>query len=282
MRSIVWGVILLFVTAGCGTKEYTLFQDEKIDAQNAEKETTLLKTMFPPKSDVTQRLQPVVTSEVPVSFHYVSKILPSDKLKIDIYNRSKKLSLGDAVVAKQDGAAARKTDEYLVDLDGTIYLPLLGVVKLQGMTEKEAGAYLTERLRAYLKEPFAKVAITNTRIYVLGEVGKPGVIPIPPSGVSLFEVVARSGDFTDHAKRTSINIISGPLGKQTIRTIDMTRLSAINASNLMIRPNSIVYVPPRFMKPVKVTIDDYMPILSLISSTLGTYLSIDYITNGRK
>jgi polysaccharide export outer membrane protein len=166
-------------------------------------------------------------------------------------------------------------------MDGTVYMPLLGEVKLAGMTEKEAGAYLSQRYRAFLKKPYVKVSITNTRIYVLGEVGKPGVIPIPPSGISLYEVLARSGDFTDYAKRNLINIISGPLGKQTIRTIDMTSLAAINASNLMIRPNSIVYVPPRSMKAVKVTIDDYMPIVRLISTSLSAYLSVDYIINGR-
>jgi len=281
MRLLWFLTLVLFFFVGCGTKEYTLFQDKKVQVENSKKETTLLKTMFPPKSDRIKKLQPIVASEVPVSFHYVSKILPSDKLKIDIYNHSRKLSFGDAVEARQENTS-RKTDEYLVDLDGSIYLPLMGIVKMQGKTEKEAGQYLTERFRAFLKEPFVKVSIINTRIYVLGEINKPGVVPIPPSGISLFEVVALSGDFTDHAKRTMINIISGPLGKQTIRTIDMTHLSSINASNMMIRPNSIVYVPPRYMKSVKVTIDDYMPILSLITSTLGTYLSIDYITNGRK
>lgn len=263
-------------------KEYTLFQDKKTDREVDARSTTLAKVFFPPVKSPEQRLNKVVVSEVPVSFHYVSKILPSDKLKIDIYNKSKKLSLSDAVDAKQESTPVTKSVEYLVDLDGTLYLPLLGVVKLAGMTEKEAGAYLTQRYRSFLNDPFVKVSITNTRIYVLGEVRGPGVIEIPPSGISLFEVLAKSGDFTDHAKRNAINIISGPLGKQTIRTIDMTSLAAINATNLMIRPNSIVYVPPRYMKAVQVTINDYLPILSLISSTLGTYLSIDYITNGRK
>ncbi len=277
-------LLLVFFLVGCSTKEYTLFQDERVSHESARQEPTLLKSLFPPRDRTRSQLDDVAVSEVPVSFHYVSKILPSDKLKIDIYNKSKKLTLSDAVDAKQfsSAAAVAKPAEYVIDIDGTLYLPLLGVVKLAGMTEKEAGVYLTQRYRSFLKEPFVKVSITNTRIYVLGEVGSPGVLPIPPSGVSIYEVMARSGDFTDHAKRNMINIISGPLGKQTIRTIDMTRLSAMNATNLMIRPNSIVYVPPRTMKAVKVTIDDYLPILSLISSALGTYLSIDYITNGRK
>jgi len=274
--------ILMLLLAGCSTKEYTLFQDKHAAHEVAERDQGLIEMIFPREESPEKNLDNVVVSEIPVSFRYMSKILPADMLKIDIYNKSKKLSLNDAVDAKQSASSAGKSSEYLVDVDGTIYLPLLGEVMLKGMTEKEAGAYLSQKYKSYLKEPYVKVNITNTRIYVLGEVAKPGVITIPPSGISLYEVLAKSGDFTDHAKRNAIDIISGPLGRQTIRTIDMTSLASINATNLMISPNSIVYVPPRYMKSVKVTLDDYMPILQAISSMLGTYLSIDYVTRGRK
>jgi len=281
-------LVLCILFIGCSSKEYALFQDESVDKQVSAKEGSLLKYVFPPKEEASQTCTMPVR-EKKLSFRYASKILPGDALRIDIYNNSRKIALEDVDLSSigsensASSSASRKseTTEYLVDIDGTVYLPLLHDTKLASMTEQEASSYLTEKYRSYLTNPKVKVHIGNTRIYVLGEVMKKGVLPVAPSGISLYEVIAKSGGLTDYALRSSIKVISGPLGNQKMRFIDMTSMAALNGANLMIPPNSIVYVPPRNAKGVKVAIDDYMPILQLISTTLGTYLSIDYIVNGR-
>lgn len=264
--------------AGCSTK-YELFQEKEkysVDNKGDVKTEGLLESIFPKKQKVvliqksTNSFSP---EEKPLDFQYSSKIIPGDKLKIDIYNRSKKISLQEP--------GTKSKEEYVVDNDGMIYLPLIGVTTLKGLNEREASHLLTTKYQKYLNEPYVKVQLRSTRIYVLGEVKSPGVIPISASGISIYEVLAKSGDFTDYAKRNVIKVVSGPYGKQTIRTIDLTTMTALNRTNLMIRPNSIVYVPPKYMKSVKLSIGDVTPIVSLISSLLGTYLSIDYITNGR-
>lgn len=284
--------VLSLVLFGCSAREYAMFQDENVDRQIAARKHGLLKTIFPPHEE-NANAERITPAEKKLKFGYEAKILPGDTLQIAVYNHSRKIRLSDidtfaggthsagATPVTATPAVSSGKQEYLVDTDGTVYLPLLHDVSIASMTEREASALLTRKYRAYLTDPKVKVHIGNTRVYVLGEVNKPGILPVHASGATLYEIIAKSGDLTDYADRRGIKIISGPLGNQTMRYIDMTHMASLNATNLMIAPNSIVYVPPKGTKAVKVAIDDYMPILQLLTTTMGAYLSIDYLINGR-
>jgi len=269
---------------GCSSK-YKLFEDKDSVTKTAEKKSEgLISKIFPKKEQKVLKETPVIVAEEPIDLKYSSKIIAGDELQIDIFNKSKIARFEDIQSIDPAGVTLKQTkanQNYIVDEDGTIYLPLLGEITISGMSQVEASQLITHKYKKYLNKPYAKVKLKSTRVYVLGEISKPGMLPVPPSGISIFEVLAKSGDFTDDAQKEDIRVISGKLGKQTIRTINLTSMKSINNTNLMIHPNSIVYVAPRNMKEVKVNINDISPILSLISSLLGTYLSIDYISNGR-
>ncbi len=275
--------LMLFIS-GCSSK-YKLFQEDRQDITDSISEAKnpgFLNSIFPKDEPAID--SSIHTHEYPLNFQYKSKILPGDTLKIDVYNRSRRVAMEQINDLNTESALSSiqpTKQEYIVDMDGTLFLPIVNEVRFQGLTEQQASDLLTQSYRAYLTEPYIKVRIANKRVYVLGEVNTPGMLPINSSTVSLFEILAKSGDLTDHAKRNAIQIISGPLGMQKARIVDLTKMSLLNASDLMIPANSIVYVQPRYMKAVKVAIDDFTPILSVVSSMLGTYLSIDYITNGR-
>ncbi len=285
-KLLVLSLLILFT--GCSSK-YKLFQEDRtdvIDSVSEAKNPGFLNVIFP-KEEVSikkNRDDKTLQQEYDINFRYVSKILPGDTLKIDIYNRSRRIAIEQINDLNTESALTSiqsTKQEYTVDGDGTLYLPIIDEIQFAGLTEQQASDLLTQNYRAYLTDPYIKVHIANKRVYVLGEVNKPGFLPISSNTISLYEIIAKSGDLTDQAKRDSIQIISGTLGSQKARIVDFTKMSSLNASDLMIPANSIIYVQPRFMKSVKVAIDDFTPILRVISSMLGTYLSIDYITNGR-
>ena len=290
MKYKILTVLLVLLFSGCSSK-YKLFQEDRKDITDSiseAKNTGFLNGIFPKKETIInsnrQTCDTYNQSEYPLNFQYKSKILPGDTLKIDIYNRSRRISMQQINDLNTESALKSiqpTKQEYIVDMDGTLFLPILNEIRFQGLTEKQASTLLTQSYREYLTQPYVKVQIANKRVYVLGEVNKPGMLPISSSTVSLYEVIAKSGDLTNYAKRNSIQIISGVLGKQQARIVDLTKMSSLNSSDLLIPANSIIYVQPRSMKSVKVVIDDFTPILGVISSMLGTYLSIDYVTNGR-
>jgi len=235
----------LFFSA-CSVKEYKLFQPE-----NEEHFST------PQELNIT----------------YSSKIQPNDILVIDIYNMNKKSN----IMISDKGSVVIPDNKYVVYSDGTIILPLLNVVNVQGLTIKELNAQLKERYSAFLKAPYVKSSIKNHKVYVLGEVTKRGAVHLEGETISLIEAIAKSGGLTDYALRDRIRVISEKNGKYVMNTVNLNKFSTLNSANLMLTNNSIVYVEPKGSKAIKVAIDDYLPILRAISSVLGTFLTIDYL-----
>lgn len=244
MRLYIIVSMLLFT--GCSIKEYKLFQDEN--------------------PEHTRDIQ-----ELNIS--YSSKIIPDDLLHIDIYNMNQKGNIFMKSTTESRGGGS----EYMVSQEGEIFLPLLGTVRVSGLTLKEMNTLLSEKYQQYLNQPYVKSKIKNHRVYVLGEVATQGMLPIEGNRMSIIEVITRSGGFTDHAIRDKLRVISENNGKFQMRTLDLTKLATLNTHNLMVKHNSIVYIEPKDTKALIVSINDYLPFLQAVSSVLGTFLTIDYL-----
>jgi polysaccharide export outer membrane protein len=236
---------MLFFSA-CSVKEYKLFQEE--NPQNISE---------PQELNIT----------------YSSKIVPNDILTIDIYNMNKKSN----IMMPDKGVSSVPDNNYVVYPDGSIILPLLNSVNIEGLTIKELNTKLTNDYREFLKAPYVKASIKNHKIFVLGEVVKRGVIPIEGETISVIEAIARSGGLTDHAIRSHVRVISEEHGKYVMRTLNLNKFSTLNSHSLMLKHNSIVYIEPKGTKAVRVAINDYLPIMQAVSSVLGTFLTIDYL-----
>ncbi len=277
-------ISLFILMSGCSSK-YKLFQEDRqdiIDSVSEPKDPGFLNSIFPKKETIIKN-NSALQNEYPLNFRYASKILPGDTLKIDVYNRSRRMSLeniNDTNIDDTPTNIPSSKQEYTVDMDGTLYLPILNEIRFEGLTEYQASDLLTQSYREYLTNPTIKVRIANKRIYVLGESGGK-VLPISSNTISLYEVLALSGGIPDGAKKNAIQVISGELGSQKSRIIDMTKMSSINASDLMIPANSIVYIQPRVMRTFNIAVGDFTSVMSLLTNTLGSYLSIEYFLNER-
>jgi len=244
MKIIIIFFMLFF--SACSVKEYKLFQEEQ------------------PEN---------ISSPQELNITYSSKIIPNDILTIDIYNMNKKSN----IMMPDTGAVTVPDNSYVVYPDGTIVLPLLNSVNIEGFTIKELSGMLTDKYREFLNAPYVKVSIKNHKIFVLGEVVKRGVVPIEGETISVIEAIARSGGLTDHAIRSQVRVISEENGKYVLRTLNLNKFSTLNSHSLMLKHNSIVYIEPKGTKAVRVAINDYLPIMQAISSVLGTFLTIDYL-----
>jgi polysaccharide export outer membrane protein len=238
-------ISLLFFSA-CSVKEYRLFQHENSEHISE-------------------------TQELNIS--YTSKIVPNDVLEIDIYNMNKKSN----IMMPTNGSIVLPDNKYVVYADGSIILPLLNVVQVEGYTLKEMNEVLLDRYREFLKAPYVKVSVKNHKVYVLGEVAKQGVIAMEGESISLIEVIAKAGGLTDHAIRNRIRVISEDRGKHTLRTLNLNQFSTLSTKNMMLKHNSIVYIEPKSTKEIRVAINDYLPIIQAASSILSTFLTIEVL-----
>jgi len=132
----------------------------------------------------------------------------------------------------------------LVDAAGTIELPLLGTLKLSGLTTTEAKDLVKSKLQLYLKEPTVSVRFLNYKISVLGEVLRPSVYVIPNESVTLPEALSMAGDMTIFGKRENVLVIRDVNGKKEFGRVNLNTREVYSSPYYYLHANDVVYVEP--------------------------------------
>ena len=190
---------------------------------------------------------------------YDAKIMPKDLLTIVVSCTSPELAVPfNLTVATPASAASNNLllttqpvlQPYLVDNEGKINFPVLGELKVGGLTKREAEQLIIDKLKPYIKEtPIVMVRMVNYKISVLGEVTRPGTFTISNEKVNLLEALAMAGDMTVWGVRDNVKLIrEGADGKQEIVTLDLNKAETILSPYYWLQQNDIVYVTPNKAK----------------------------------
>lgn len=251
MHRIIPLALSSLLLSSCVTNsEYQLFQSEK--------NTTQLQTAKP--------------SARSIEYH----ILPQDRLDVMLY---KDPDQNSPVALSELGQSVRK-DGILVNKNGFISLPLIGKVKVSGLSQTQAADLITRRYRTYINTPSVYLEVLNKRLFVLGEVKKPGVVKIDKEKMTLLEALAFAGDITDAAVRDNIAILSADQnGTLHMRKVDLTHFDSMKYSELMLRPNDIVYVRPNSWKAFRVASDEFTSIFNTVGKIAAPFVSIKYLSD---
>ena len=144
------------------------------------------------------------------------------------------------------GGGATGGADYVVNEDGEVEIPVVGRMKLSGLTISQAKQKLYGTVSPYLKEPLVEVSFTTFKVTVLGEVKSPGSFVIPSQQATLFTALAAAGDLPHSAKRYDIRLYRDYNGKRTIRKIDLRKSSVLEDPDIfLMRPNDVIYVQAR-------------------------------------
>jgi len=218
-----------------------------------------------------QKGQEVHTTEVKnVAFEY--KIQPYDRVSIIVYKHPEFSSTTIGNTQQERGI--------LVNSKGFIRLPLIRKVHIAGLSQTQAEDKIVSKYKTYLKHPDIQLEVINKRAYVIGEVNRPGEIPLPNERITLLQILAKAGDLTDAANRSSILIIkNGQMSKVHTKVVNLTDIHAIATANLMIEPNDIVYVMPNGMKAFNTKVNEIAPVFRLIGNILQPFVNVKFLTN---
>lgn len=133
---------------------------------------------------------------------------------------------------------------YLIDNDGYIDFPVVGKVKLGGLTRSQAKAALIDKVSLYIKNPTINMRILNYKISVLGQVTRPGSYNIPSERINFLEALSLAGDLHIYGKRDNILVIHEEDGKKTYTRVDLTKADVLGLDNYYLSQNDIIYVEP--------------------------------------
>ncbi|WP_194767558.1 polysaccharide biosynthesis/export family protein [Tamlana sp. I1] len=168
--------------------------------------------------------------------------------------------------------------DYLIDPDGTIDYPVLGKIKLIGLTIEEAKDVFKKKFEdgKLLKNPVVIIRIKNFKISVLGQVNSPGVYPISGERVSILEALASAGDLSITARRDNILVIRDFNGSKTYTRIDLTSKEVFNSPVYFLTQNDVVYVEPN-TKGISAGSGDTR--IGLLASLLGLVVAVGVLIN---
>ena len=137
---------------------------------------------------------------------------------------------------------------YLVNADGNINFPVIGKLKVAGLTTKETDEKLSKILSAYIKNPIVIIRLINFKVTVMGEVQRPGTYTITNERVSILEAISLANDLTIHGKRKTVLLIREQNGKRVFVNIDLTSKELFNSPYFYLSQNDVIYVAPNKTK----------------------------------
>lgn len=220
---------------------------------------------------------------------YDFRIMPKDELTITVSTSDPEASapfyrkLGQS---KEGGSSSSmgmqdaKLLTYLVDNDGNIDFPVLGMVKVMGMTTRECEAHFRELLKPYLKEvPNVTVRSSNYKFSVLGDVNAPGTYQVDDEKVTVFEALAQAGDLTLTSVRNDIQLLrEDSVGRRQVHHLDLTQADVATSPFFYIQQNDVIYVKPSKAKVHSTTFREntslWVTLLSLVTSVTSLVIAI--------
>lgn len=169
----------------------------------------------------------------------------------------------------------QRQQSYLIDTNGNIEFPVLGTIKLAGLTKTEAIAKMKSLLQEHIKDAVVTIRLLNFKVSVLGEVQKPGTYRITSERITLLEALGMSGDLTIYGNRTNVLVIREKNGTKTMERVDLTKSDFLNSSVYYLSQNDVVYVEPN---KTKINSSAVGPNLTLAISALSLIVTIIALT----
>lgn len=198
--------------------------------------------MFQDLDDVVLRNQQMESS---------IKIKPGDQLTIMVFGADKYLIMPynqtlNSVSENSLGSGGSREAQlpYDVDQEGYIMFPVIGKIKVSGLTTDELKIKLHEILDPQIKDMTLFVAVDNFRISVLGEVNKPGSYNIKFNSCSFLEALALAGDMKLTANRRKVVLLRMEEGQMKHYYYDLTQSDLLDSEHLYLQQNDVIYVPP--------------------------------------
>jgi len=190
-------------------------------------------------------------TQVPISKFQKPLIQTDDILNITVQTRDIEAPLalseapGTANTTPSSGSVpGTGINGYLVNEEGNVEIPMLGVVKVAGLTTSEATQEIRARASKYYKEPTVQVRFANYKITILGEVAKPAAYTVPNEKVTVLDAISMAGDLTIYGKRQNVMLIRDNGDKKDIIRLDLTSSDLISSPYFYLKQNDVLYVEP--------------------------------------
>lgn len=196
------------------------------------------------------------------------KVISSTDSKMELFNQA--LSTNQSSTG-MSGGTTNLLSGNLIDQYGDIEIPMVGLIKVSGMTLKEAEKVINSRVSEYLNYVTVTVKLLSYRISVIGEVKSPGIKQIDRANLTILDAISYGGDITDMGNRRKVRLIRKEANRNKVYTIDMSSVNLLASDFYYLRPDDVIYVEPLKYKVVQVNSSTIALGFSAFSVTLAVF-----------
>jgi len=244
---------LLILCFSCASKQDVIYY-QNIDSLNTQQNSSSYEIKIQP-DDLLMIIVSADDPEVAIPFNLKTVSISSNN-RLDITRGQETVQL------------------YLVDQAGNIEFPVIGKLKISGLTRSEILKSLQEKIGVYIKNPIINLRIMNFKVSLQGEVNIPGTYPVVSERVTLIEALSMAKDLTIYGKRDNILVIRENNGIKSYNRVDITKSDFINSPFYYLAQNDVIYVEPN---KTKVNSSAVGPNTSVIISAVSILVSLSVL-----
>ena len=219
------------------------------------------------------------------------KVQPGEKLMIVVHSSVPELAatfnlpvvgyrLGTGTT-NQNYNSTNATMSYTVSPDGTIDFPVLGIIKVEGMTRSEVAKHIKSRLVSenHCTDAVVNVELTNAYVNVMGEVNKPGRYELTQDNVTVLDILSQASDLNLLGLRKNVMVTRNTDKGVHVYKLDMTNMHKLLSSPAyMLQQGDMIYVEPNAFRKRQTTVNGnnalttsfWISLASLAASILST------------
>lgn len=215
---------------------------------------------------------------------YDARIMPKDILTITVNTVNPEASapfnlfVSSELSANRSIGGQRSLQTYLVDNKGCIEFPVIGTIKVGGLTKSACEKLIHDKIQRFMnaeENPIVTVRMSNYKISVLGEVNRPGMFTVSNEKINIFEALAQAGDLTIYGVRDRVKLIrENEKGHKDVYTLNLNDAEIINSPYYYLQQNDVIYVEPNKVKAKNSAIGQSTTIWISIAGALVSLASL--------
>ena len=215
------------------------------------------------------------------------RIKPHDRLQILVSSQNSELAapfnssssfnaLSQNPLGVSSANGIQSVQVLTVDENGMLEMPIIGKVSCAGKTRQELAADIAKRIidGGYVNDAKVNIQFADMKIYVLGEVTRPGQFDITRDKITVLEALAMAGDMTIYGNRANVAVIRSNGKEYEVHELNFLEGGQMSSPAFYLQQGDVVYVQPNKYKAATSEINQNRTFWLSIASTLITATSL--------
>lgn len=176
------------------------------------------------------------------------RIQPNDVISFELYTNEGALMLEVSTSSVEAPSNLRAANiEYLVNSQGFVELPVIGMQKISGLNIAEAQNFIEALYTPQFNRPYVQLKVLNRRAIVFtSPAGSGQVLELGAGSISVIEALAKAGGLGQNAIAKDIKLFrKSKSGECLTFHIDLSTVDGVRYSEMSVEAGDIIYVQSR-------------------------------------